>query len=250
MAKLTPQQAADMIHRSMLTGVPTAEFDAAGGYDAVYSLAQSSGADMGRPSDSAILRYGPTIEKQGYGNMSYAPGADLGGRDSALADAGYDNYYEQAQDNTVKSSPAYTALQQQLSALTQQFNTLKSQRSGGTASVGTANNSGGAPVDTNASTFMQNAGQGYANSGAVWGPDGRMYSSAAAAIAAGVTNFSTTRPALSSSAANPNTAGGGLIESSLNQPISTKNPFALGGPFSTQTARVGLPGGVQSPFQA
>ena len=242
---LTPQQATDLIYRSMLTGVPTSEFDAAGGYDAVYNLAKSSGADMGRPSDSAILKYGPTISQQGYGNMSYSPDYNLGGRDTALADAGYSNYYEQAQDNTVKSSPAYKSLQQQLAELNTQFNTLKQQRTQTTGAASTGVTNGGTTVDTSTSNFMQDAQQSYANTGPVWGPDGRMFSSAAAAIAAGVTNFSTTKPVLTSNAGNPNTAGGGLIENNMaTSPGSTKNPFALNGPFSTQTARVGLPPGV------
>lgn len=135
----------------------------------------------------------------------------------------------------------YTTLQQQMAELNAQFNELKKQRSGSTNTGGIV---GGTTADMSSSNFMTNNANN-ANSGVVWGPDGRMYSSAAAAIAAGVPNFSTTKPVLTSNAANPNTAGGGLIENSMStSPGSTKNPFAAGGPFSTQTARVGLPPGV------
>lgn len=75
---LTPAQAVDMIYRSQTTGVPTAEFNKFGGYDAVMSLAKTSGKDLGAPSADAVAAYGQQIADQGYGNMSYAPGATQG----------------------------------------------------------------------------------------------------------------------------------------------------------------------------
>lgn len=125
---LTPQQATEMIYRSMLTGVPTSEFDAAGGYDAVYNLAKSSGADMGKPSAQAVLNYGSQVAAQGYGNKSYSPGFDLlsdlrsrGATEDQIKAAGLGpgetNYYQQAQDTVALTSPAYLDLQAKYNAL-------------------------------------------------------------------------------------------------------------------------------------
>lgn len=87
MATLTPQIAKDLMERSMLTGVPTSEFDKYGGYSAVAAMAQQApGYTPGTPSAEAIVKYGPKIAEQGYGNMSYAPGSEQG-------------YYEQAESS-------------------------------------------------------------------------------------------------------------------------------------------------------
>lgn len=90
---LTPQQARDMIERSMISGVPTSEFNAVGGYDAVAELAKQAGLG-GSPTIGSILKYGNT---SGSGNQTYMSGGvhnDIG--------AGYDgvggnNYYGEAQ---------------------------------------------------------------------------------------------------------------------------------------------------------
>lgn len=125
---ITPQQATELIYRSMLTGVPTSEFDAAGGYDAVYNLAKSSGADMGKPSAQAVLNYGAQVPAQGYGNKSYAPGFDLvsdlrnrGATEDQIKAAGLGpgetNYYQQAQNTVALASPAYLDLQAKYNAM-------------------------------------------------------------------------------------------------------------------------------------
>jgi len=92
--QLSAQQAADLIHQSMITGVPTATFNQYGGYDAVYELAKNSGASMGAPTVDAILKYGNT---SGSGNQSYMSGGqhkDIGlGYDN---DASTSNYYYEA----------------------------------------------------------------------------------------------------------------------------------------------------------
>lgn len=88
----------DVMQRSMLVGVPTAEYNrvrdafaasqgiAPGDTAAATAALQSLGYDTGRPSDQAIVDYGPDIATQGYGNMSYAPGSEQG-------------YYEEAMNN-------------------------------------------------------------------------------------------------------------------------------------------------------
>jgi len=91
---LTSAQAADLIYRSMLTGVPTSEFTKAGGYDAVRAAAVAGGYDVGKPPAEKIREMGPQIAAQGSGNKSYAPGAAVD--DMALLDQGYLNYYDQA----------------------------------------------------------------------------------------------------------------------------------------------------------
>jgi hypothetical protein len=65
-------QALDMINRSAITGVPTSEFDAAGGYDAVYQLAKQAGWD-GTPSKEAVAMYGGKVADTGVGNWAYSP---------------------------------------------------------------------------------------------------------------------------------------------------------------------------------
>ncbi len=68
---ITPEQARDLIERSMLTGVPTAELNKYGGYDNVYKLAQQAGL-KGLPRTGLIASAAPTIENTGTGNLSYA----------------------------------------------------------------------------------------------------------------------------------------------------------------------------------
>jgi hypothetical protein len=112
----------------MLTGVPTAEFDAAGGYQKVYDLAKSSGADMGRPSAQAVMQYAPSIGDSG--NQTYKPGFDLAATlaargvpadqiQAATIDLknGEVNYYQQAQDASLANSPGFTTLQAKYDAL-------------------------------------------------------------------------------------------------------------------------------------
>lgn len=262
---LTPQQATDMIYRSMLTGVPTSEFDAAGGYDAVYNLAKSSGADMGRPSDAAILRYGPTIASQGYGNMSYSPGADLGGRDPGLADAGYSNYYEQAQDNQLSSSPRFQSLQSQYDTLNTNYGNLQTQLNSLQASyaalqrrgTGSTGGSGGSSVISGNGTTVDDgtasAGGGTGmdtTMGAVYGPDGTMYSSPAAARAAGVFNYTRVRPVRTTNPATTQTPNPTVNASPIGFGGGLINNVVQGDPMTyfTDNAQVGLPAGVRAAF--
>ena len=249
MATLTPAQAQDMIYRSMLTGVPTSEFNAAGGYDAVYSLAKSAGGNMGAPSDEAIQKYGPTIAAQGYGNTSYAPGASLGDRDPALAAAGYDNYYDQA----VKK-PSTSYLQKQILELQNNYKALlEKNKTPVTTTPGTT--TGGGTVDAGGTTIdTSNSGAG--TSGVVYGPDGKMYSSAASAIAAGVTNYTRTKPVGAIAGADNLGAGGGGTTArgfmSNDANTGNANPGGLIANQSQQLFNVNpnvkLPPGVTNPF--
>lgn len=249
MATLTPAQAQDMIYRSMLTGVPTSEFNAAGGYDAVYSLAKSAGGNMGAPSSEAIQKYGPTIAAQGYGNMSYAPGATV--NDSALAAAGYDNYYDQA-----LKKPSTSYLQKQILELQNSYKDLlaKSKTPGTTTSTGTTTGTttGGVAADTGGTNIDTTA-----TSGPVYGPDGRMYSSAASAIAAGVTNYTRTKPVGAIAGADNLGAGGGgtTARGFMANDANTGN-VNPGGLIAGQNQQlfnvnpnVSLPPGIVNPFR-
>ena len=229
MAALTPSQALDMIHRSMLTGVPTSEFNAAGGYDAVYDLARSSGGDMGRPTDAAIIKYGPTIAAQGYGNLSYAPGNTV--NDSALADAGYDNYYDQATKRKSSTyfdkqigllNTKYGTLNTSFLDLQNQLAALKTKNTGTTSSTGTTALTGGTSLVGSGATNTAGLGgtsagglNATSSSGAVYGPDGTAYPSPAAAIAAGVYNYTMFPPTGSGQPA-------GLVTNAMNTTDAAK----------------------------
>lgn len=249
MATLTPAQAQDMINRSMLTGVPTSEFNAAGGYEAVYSLAKSAGGNMGAPSSEAIQKYGPTIAAQGYGNMSYAPGSTV--NDPALAAAGYDNYYDQA-----LKKPSTSYLQKQILDLQNSYKDLlaKSKTPGTTTSTGTT--TGGVAADTGG-TNIDTSTSGTATSGPVYGPDGRMYSSAASAIAAGVTNYTRTKPVGAIAGAdNLGAGGGGTAARGFMSNDSQVGNVNTGGLIANQSQQlfntnpnVSLPPGVVNPFK-
>ena len=247
MATLTPAQAQDMIYRSMLTGVPTSEFNAAGGYDAVYSLAKSAGGNMGAPSSEAIQKYGPTIAAQGYGNMSYAPGSTV--NDSALADAGYDNYYDQA-----LKRPSTSYLQKQILELQNSYKSLLEKNKTPSTGTGTTGGTTGSvgPVNTGGTNIDTTA-----TSGPVYGPDGRMYSSAASAIAAGVTNYTRTKPVGAIAGADNLGAGGGgtTARGFMANDANTGN-VNPGGLIAGQNQQlfnvnpnVSLPPGIVNPFR-
>jgi len=251
MADLTPSQALDMIHRSMLTGVPTSEFNAAGGYDKVYSLAKSSGGNMGAPTTEAIIRYGPPIAAQGYGNMSYAPGNTV--NDPNLAAAGYDNYYDQA---TKRKSSTY--FEKQIAALQNSYNELLARSARGTTGTGTTTTGGTTGGAVNADgTTIDTSNSGAGTSGVVYGPDGRMYSSAASAIAAGVTNYTRTKPLGAIAGADTLGAGGGgtAARGFMSNDANTGN-VNPGGLIANQSKQlfnvnpnVSLPPGVVNPFR-
>lgn len=151
------------------------------------------------------------------------------------------------------------SLQQQIAALQKQFADLNKTRTTNTSGSNTVGSSG--TVDMTSS--MPAASVGTATTqGVVYGPDGTMYSSPAAAVAAGVSNWTRAKPQAVQQAnadaglinnANdptkvvglPQGSGGGLITNAMGKqnPV-TNNPFAVGSPFSTQNARVGLPKSV------
>lgn len=84
---------------------------------------------------------------------------------------------------------------------------------------------------------------GFGTTGVVYGPDGKRYSSVAAALAAGVTNYSFNKPMLNQSTA-------GLINSASNQMPTYQQPMnpATGGLITGANDQLfKMPTGVQFP---
>ena len=129
-------------------------------------------------------------------------------------------------------------MQSQLAALQEAYDAL-SAKQGETYGGGGIVTTGGL-VDT---------GDGGA-SGVVYGPDGSMYSSAAAAIAAGVTNYTTTKPFIPG--ANTATAGDtqGFVIPSGQTGNTNPGGFISGARQQMFTMPTGaqLPAGVANPF--
>lgn len=134
-------------------------------------------------------------------------------------------------------SAEYKSMQSQLAALQAAYDTLSAKQ--GETSNGGIVTTGGL-VDT---------GDGGA-SGVVYGPDGSMYSSAAAAIAAGVTNYTTTKPFIPG--ANTATAGDtqGFVIPSGQTGNTNPGGFISGARQQMFTMPTGaqLPAGVANPF--
>ncbi len=115
--------------------------------------------------------------------------------------------------------------------------------------------SGGTTVNTGSTNI--NTGASTPTTGAVYGPDGRSYVSPAAAIAAGVTNYTLTKPAGLIANADLMGSGGGGTEARgfMADAISTGN-VNPGGLIASQNSQlfnpvtqINLPTGVPNPFR-
>jgi len=247
----------DVHQRSMISGVSTAEYNAAlnaAGFkndewwEATNAL-KAAGYETGAPTAETIKKYGPQVAASGVGNLSYAPGSTV--NDPALAAAGYDNYYDQA-----LKKPSTSYLQKQILELQNSYKDLlaKSKTPGTTTSTGTT--TGGATVDAGGTTIdTSNSGAG--TSGVVYGPDGKMYSSAASAIAAGVTNYTRTKPVGAIAGADTlGAGGGGTAARGFMSNDSQVGNVNTGGLIANQSQQlfntnpnVSLPPGVVNPFK-
>lgn len=287
---LTPQIAQDLMWRSMTTGAPTSEFDKYGGYQAVASVYNNNGGTYDRNSISAdfMSNAAKTVASTGVGNLGILKdtntplslsgvlamqnngiGADF--INKAVNDYGVAGFATSSQlDNLQKKydtlntsygslNTNYGALNGQLSALQSAYDNLNKKytgvTNGGTTSGGGVIDAGGT-INGGGTTLGDNAGMG--TSGVVYGPDGKSYSSAAAALAAGVTNYTTSRPSFPSSGGNQP----GLIASadSLNAAVTIPNPtvgnvnpgFNISNQnqqlFNTGAPRIKLPGAMTNPF--
>lgn len=134
---------------------------------------------------------------------------------------------------------SYSGLQGQMSELQKAYDEMNKKGGGSTAPTGGGIIGGGGAVDTG----------GTATTGVVYGPDGTMYSSAAAALAAGVKNYSSTKPA--GVIAGANTLGSQFVNAS-NTNTGNANPVGLIGGARQQLFKnpVGaqLPGNAANPF--
>jgi hypothetical protein len=70
--ELTPEIARSLMHRSMTTGAPTAEFNRYGGYDAVRNLYNQSGGTYSREEISRedMQNYANIVARTGVGNLA------------------------------------------------------------------------------------------------------------------------------------------------------------------------------------
>lgn len=262
MTTLTPEIAKDLMWRSMTTGAPTSEFNKYGGYDAVASMYNQSGGTYSLADISPEFKQqaAQTIAQTGVGNLAL-----LGESQTPLSAAAIANMAKNGIDTgTIEraigsygvagsggiSSSQYEALQKQMAELQAQYDRLRQSGSGGGSTGGIV---GGGVVD-DGSTFNPGGTGGLGTGGVVYGPDGTAYSSAAAAIAAGVTNFTYTKPVVPQTPAGP-----GLIQGADN--LTAVPPAASGNAnpggliagqiqqlFNLGPPKVALPSGVRNPF--
>jgi len=135
-------------------------------------------------------------------------------------------------------SSEYKSMQSQLEKLQAAYDKLAAgQGGGGDSGIVTT----GGLIDTG----------GGGTSGVVYGPDGTMYSSAAAAISAGVTNYTTTKPSIPG--AGTATAGDtqGFVIPSGQTGNTNPGGFISGArqQMFTMPTTAQLPGGIANPFE-
>jgi hypothetical protein len=208
MSQLTPQVAQDLMWRSMTTGAPTSEFDRYGGYSAVKAMYDQGGGqyDTNVIPQAQRQQYAETIANTGVGNLSLLKEMNVpltaAGREAmtnngvtswdagALTNAGIP-FQQTTGEQLSGLGSSFSALQKQMADLQAKYDALSAKKSGGGV-VNTGGTVGGGGVVDDGSSMTGPGGMG--NSGVVYGPDGKSYSSAAAAVAAGVTNWSYVKP--------------------------------------------------------
>ena len=252
---MTPNEAAELMRRSQVTGVPTSEFNAAGGYAAVKALAaqNTTGYTAGVRTVADMAKYAPNDAitrfdaggQGGQGETFYASGNSASGGGPTTSDrlTSLSNQYSTLNDN-------YSALSTQLTALQKAYEDLS--KKGTTTTTGTTT-TGGTTVNTGGTS---NTGAGTATTGIVYGPDGKVYSSAAAAIAAGVTNYTLTKPAgVIAGADNLGAGGGGTASRGFMSDNTNSGNVNPGGLIINQSKQlfnsnpnIKLPTGVVNPF--
>ena len=282
---LTADIATNLMQRSMTTGAPTSEFDKYGGYNAVAAKYAQSGGQLDTSSISAAdkAKYANIIANTGVGDLSLLQETNTpltaAGRAAmiangttmdaaALTNSGIpfqkntdekltdlSSQYSTLNNNYSTLNSNYSALSTQLTALQKAYEDLAKKKAAGT--TGTTGNvtSGGTTVDTGG-TNIDTSNAGGATTGPVYGPDGRMYSSAASAIAAGVTNYTRTKPTGILAGVDTLGAGGGGTASRgfMSDAVNSGN-VNPGGLITSQTKQlfnpalnINLPGGLKNPY--
>ena len=250
MPTLTPDIAKNLIQRSMTTGAPTSEFDSYGGYKTVKAMYDANGGTTSRDEISAADRatYANTVANTGVGDLSLLRETNTAltaaGRAAMLAN-GVTTYdaaaltkagipFQKTTDEKLDDlnskygelnssygllNTSYGTLNTSFLELQKQLAAMKLKSSAGTS----ANSLTGATsvVDSGATNTSglsgTNAGglNATSSSGAVYGPDGTAYPSAAAAIAAGVYNYTMFPP---TGAGQPQ----GLVTNAMNATDAAK----------------------------
>jgi hypothetical protein len=270
MTTLTPEIARSLMHRAMTTGVSTPEMDKYGGYNTVAKMYERGGGQYDRAEIDAktLTDLARQVANQGSGNLAILKdtntpltAAGIGAlRKQGITDENLAILQKALGPNILPTGGApandatswekrfgelqsqYGTLEQQLAAMQKQYEQLVSQygRQGG---LGTGGIVGGSLVDDGSTLNpgqMGAGGMGLGNTGKVYGPDGKEYSSPAAAIAAGVANFTYARPLFSSGLINAATlnsnpflqssAGGNNVSSGAATFNQNPQLFSLGAP--------------------
>jgi len=276
---LTADVATNLMQRSMTTGAPTSEFDKYGGYNAVAAKYAQSGGQLDTSGISAAdkAKYANTIANTGVGNLSLLKDTNTpltaAGRAAMIAngvttmDAAaltkanipfQKNTDEKLSDlssqySTLNSN--YSALSTQLAALQKAYEDLAKKKTTGTTGTTGYVTSGGTAVDTGG-TNIDTSNAGGATTGPVYGPDGRMYSSAASAIAAGVTNYTRTKPTgILAGVDTLGAGGGGTASRGFMSDATNSGNVNPGGLITGQSKQlfnpainINLPGGLKNPY--
>lgn len=231
-------------------------FSGAGGVvDAGPSFAGSSqimGPMPGGPAGGPTVTGGPAmaappagsgVESLRLGSSSAAPTlpASIAGAFTLLGES------QRRGDQVTSLTASRDDLQNRFNTLQQRYDELERRQRQRPPGTNVAGITGATLVDPGAMTTTEAP----ATTGPVYGPDGRMYSSVAAALAAGVTNYSFVRPTRS---------GTGLIngaDTMASPPAATGNvnpgtqvTGAAQQTFNFGPPRVRLPGGLRNPWSA
>jgi len=158
-----------------------------------------------------------------------------------------------SQYSTLNSN--YSALNTQLAALQKAYEDLAKKKTTGTTGTTGYVTSGGTAVDTGG-TNIDTSNAGGATTGPVYGPDGRMYSSAASAIAAGVTNYTRTKPTgILAGVDTLGAGGGGTASRGFMSDATNSGNVNPGGLITGQSKQlfnpainINLPGGLKNPY--
>ena len=174
---------------------------------------------LGRQADEAGFNYWTSKDSFDPGVFALAAQPEIAGQRQAMRQSLTD-----LQGRFQPMADQYGAMQEQLAMLQQQYEMLlKEQQQKGGSSGGIV---GGVGVVDDGSSL--NSGGGMGTTGVVYGPDGTPYSSAAAAIAAGVTNFTFVKPVVPQTPAGPGLISGADNLTGIPPGVSGNvNPGAL-----------------------
>tara|TARA_R110000868_G_scaffold202069_1_gene449611 strand:+ start:226 stop:1092 length:867 start_codon:yes stop_codon:yes gene_type:complete len=268
-APISTAAAKELMERSMTTGVPTSEFAKYGGYQAVKAAYQQGGGAIDTAGISAAdkTKYANQIATSGVGDLQLLKETNTPLTEAGRAAMTANGVTFDAAGLTSAGIPFKKTTDERLSDLTSQLATLQNAYNnlvttkttggntttgGGTVNTGGNTTTGGDTTTGTTNSNFSNAG----TTGVVYGPDGKMYSSAAAAIAAGVTNYTRTKPVGAIAGADVLGTGiGGTTSRGFmgnDSQVGNVNPGGLIAGQSKQlfnlNPNVKLPSGVANPF--